>query len=231
MLPICWGGDAIIVPCPDNESADVDSDDDGILNRDDNCPSVRNADQLDTWGNGAGDACEETYIGMGSGGALAFPQHDGSYDVYGDCYTDVLGEIQCYLMARLPVCDLAATVGTSAYVPNPSSAAGSTQRVLATLMERKGPYRVYQLNIQDAQGFNLGSPFTITYENTDCPDYDGFFGFDDYCPNTAGTFEGCPTYSAYMKALHETILIGPGWEGLYCRNNPVADGCYPPTPR
>ncbi len=38
-------------------SADIDGD--GILNKKDNCPAVYNPDQLDTDGDGKGDACEE----------------------------------------------------------------------------------------------------------------------------------------------------------------------------
>lgn len=220
------GGDAIIVPCPNNDPGSEDSDGDGIINRDDNCPSVYNPDQLDTWGNGAGNACEETDIGIGSGGALAFPQHDGTYDVYGDCYLDAFSNVQCHQMARLSVCKLPGTVGTSVYVTNPSSGAGSTQRVLVTLLERRSQYRVYQLNIQDSQGFNLGSAFTITYQNFDCPDNDGFIGFDDYCPNVAGRYEGCPTHHEYVNAYQiREAAWGPNYERDYCRRNPDSDWC------
>lgn len=37
-----------------------DSDDDGVIDGDDNCPLVPNADQLDQYGSSAGDACEDT---------------------------------------------------------------------------------------------------------------------------------------------------------------------------
>lgn len=39
----------------------VDLDGDGILDDDDNCPTVPNADQLDRYGSPKGDACEDDY--------------------------------------------------------------------------------------------------------------------------------------------------------------------------
>jgi hypothetical protein len=42
--------------------ADTDSDGDGIANCQDNCPNTANPDQLDTDGDGIGDACELTLI-------------------------------------------------------------------------------------------------------------------------------------------------------------------------
>ncbi len=40
---------------------DEDPDDDGVLNRDDNCPDVANEDQADTDDNGTGDACNDAF--------------------------------------------------------------------------------------------------------------------------------------------------------------------------
>jgi len=40
--------------------ADTDTDDDGIINILDNCPTVANSDQTDTDGDGLGDVCEDT---------------------------------------------------------------------------------------------------------------------------------------------------------------------------
>jgi hypothetical protein len=48
--------------CP---SDDVDSDGDGILDREDNCPYMPNADQADTDGDGIGDACDADPIDSG----------------------------------------------------------------------------------------------------------------------------------------------------------------------
>lgn len=42
-----------------NHAKLVDADKDGIPNGDDNCPSIANADQKDTNGNGIGDACQQ----------------------------------------------------------------------------------------------------------------------------------------------------------------------------
>ncbi len=58
--------------CPDDEHVDAggnvhescenDVDSDGILNDDDNCPTVANSDQLDTNSNGIGDACDSSGV-------------------------------------------------------------------------------------------------------------------------------------------------------------------------
>lgn len=47
--------DAVILPAPE-PVADADSD--GVADAEDNCPQVANPDQVDTDGNGTGDACE-----------------------------------------------------------------------------------------------------------------------------------------------------------------------------
>jgi len=41
-----------------SSTVEADSDDDGVLDGDDNCPDVPNADQADGDGDGAGDACD-----------------------------------------------------------------------------------------------------------------------------------------------------------------------------
>lgn len=222
---IVGGGDGIVVPCPDNDTGDEDSDGDGIINREDNCAAVPNPDQLNTWGGFAGDACEASYTGNG-GGAVAFPQYDGTYTVYGDCYTDDLGQIQCRQLAQLDVCNLSDTDGSSAYVP--TSASGTTQRVLVTLMERSNTHRVYQINIQDANGVNLGNAFNIRFDNVNCPqlappppaptdsDGDGFLDLFDYCPTTAGSVEGCPTVAAYHAAL---TALGIDYQNVFNTSN------------
>ncbi len=49
----------------------TDTDADGVINALDNCPLISNPDQLDSDGDGKGDACEDVRI---SGGAYNFPQ-------------------------------------------------------------------------------------------------------------------------------------------------------------
>jgi uncharacterized delta-60 repeat protein len=46
-------------------SYEIDSDDDGILDIDDNCPNTPNQDQTDSDGDGQGDACDEDLDGDG----------------------------------------------------------------------------------------------------------------------------------------------------------------------
>lgn len=48
-----------------------DSDHDGVPDAIDNCPQVANSDQLDTNGNGIGDACESVIVGGGDTGGAA----------------------------------------------------------------------------------------------------------------------------------------------------------------
>ena len=53
---IWTSGATCATPCDD--TPDTDSDDDGIPDRLDNCPTTANADQADSDGNGVGDVCE-----------------------------------------------------------------------------------------------------------------------------------------------------------------------------
>ncbi|HUN82094.1 MAG TPA: thrombospondin type 3 repeat-containing protein, partial [Phycisphaerae bacterium] len=57
------------------DECEPDSDHDGIINACDNCPSVVNADQLDSDGNGVGDACEDP---GGNGGPAPTAQACGT---------------------------------------------------------------------------------------------------------------------------------------------------------
>lgn len=52
--------------------ANPDADGDGIADSVDNCPLVPNPDQLDTEGDGLGDACDEFFVRV-SGGAYNYP--------------------------------------------------------------------------------------------------------------------------------------------------------------
>lgn len=47
---------------PDVPAPGEDSDGDGVLDSEDNCPTTANPDQADSNGNGAGDACEEVVV-------------------------------------------------------------------------------------------------------------------------------------------------------------------------
>jgi len=63
-----------IIPPQDIEISAIslsDSDGDGIIDIIDNCPTIFNPDQVDSKGDGVGDACRKKRI---SGGAYKFPQ-------------------------------------------------------------------------------------------------------------------------------------------------------------
>ncbi len=53
-------GQAGYVVGPDCRPVLVDSDGDGVGDAEDNCPTVPNPDQVDTYGSSAGDACEDS---------------------------------------------------------------------------------------------------------------------------------------------------------------------------
>jgi len=84
----------------DASSCFPDTDMDGVANSVDNCPLVANANQLDTDGNGFGDACEVNTIGsakgdlLGSSVAVADMNNDGYDDIIiGTPLKDVAGKI------------------------------------------------------------------------------------------------------------------------------------------
>lgn len=57
---------SIFISCTKEEDNPLpDTDNDGIVDEDDNCPLVSNPDQLDSDGDGVGDACEEDTDGDG----------------------------------------------------------------------------------------------------------------------------------------------------------------------
>jgi len=58
------GADRVVVEFGQND-LDYDSDGDGVLDRNDNCPSVPNPSQRDIDGDGAGDACDDDDDGDG----------------------------------------------------------------------------------------------------------------------------------------------------------------------
>jgi len=62
-----------------------DYDDDGILNTADNCPYKKNADQLDTDGDGQGDACDSTPTGPGTTRPTDDYDSDGVKDSVDNC--------------------------------------------------------------------------------------------------------------------------------------------------
>jgi hypothetical protein len=64
--------------CVADDDGDVDSDGDGILDGDDNCPYIINADQQDFDGDGYGDACDNCPLEENP------DQLDGDFDGYGD---------------------------------------------------------------------------------------------------------------------------------------------------
>lgn len=82
----------------DATTAIVDTDGDGIADSEDNCPEISNPDQLDSNGNGVGDACEGN-ICLGTNTLNLNDCTSGStvyWSVYnpGDCATDVSWEVR-----------------------------------------------------------------------------------------------------------------------------------------
>jgi hypothetical protein len=61
-----------------------DSDGDGVVDDEDNCPNVANEDQADTWGSDAGDACDTDFY-TGENGVTAYVMHDGNLQVWANC--------------------------------------------------------------------------------------------------------------------------------------------------
>ncbi|WP_436515690.1 thrombospondin type 3 repeat-containing protein [Ekhidna sp. To15] len=56
---------SIFISCSSEEDPLPDTDNDGIVDEEDNCPLVKNKDQKDSDGDGIGDACEEDSDGDG----------------------------------------------------------------------------------------------------------------------------------------------------------------------
>ena len=70
----------------------VDDDDDGILDWEDNCPTVSNADQIDMDGDTVGDACDNCPTVANAGGQL----DDADGDLAGDaCDAPGSGNVDC----------------------------------------------------------------------------------------------------------------------------------------
>lgn len=109
----------------------VDSDGDGVLDGGDNCPTVANPDQADTWGVfGTGDACETHYNWYFQ--VQAFPVGDTMH-VYSNCSGD-----QCQLVG---IVDIAALGGSAPGRAALSSGRGSGgRRAGMTMGEAAGWY-------------------------------------------------------------------------------------------
>ena len=79
--------DGIPDDCDDRIVADTDGD--GFLDDEDNCPAIANADQADADGDDAGDACDPDIDGDGVDNAVdACPGHDDNVDVDEDGIPD-----------------------------------------------------------------------------------------------------------------------------------------------
>lgn len=53
---------SMLVSCSNDDAPLPDTDGDGVVDKDDNCPETSNPDQEDTDGDGIGDACDETTV-------------------------------------------------------------------------------------------------------------------------------------------------------------------------
>lgn len=63
-----------------------DQDNDGVLNKDDNCIFVPNPGQEDGWGTAAGDLCDEGAIYDTGKQIKAFQQKSGVFHIHGACF-------------------------------------------------------------------------------------------------------------------------------------------------
>ncbi|MBZ0301479.1 MAG: proprotein convertase P-domain-containing protein, partial [Anaerolineae bacterium] len=92
--PVTGGSDEVRVP-----QSNSDIDDDGIPNSRDNCPYAANPSQEDGWGSAMGDACDTEWYNLSGIGVSAFPQKDGTFDVYGNCTFMADGDPRCPIIA------------------------------------------------------------------------------------------------------------------------------------
>ncbi|WP_170234458.1 choice-of-anchor B family protein [Bizionia saleffrena] len=83
--------DALVETTGINTGSDADSDNDGIADAEDNCPTIANPDQTDANNNGVGDVCEssaESLFPCENGFAGIYPCND--YDLLAHISTEIL---------------------------------------------------------------------------------------------------------------------------------------------
>jgi hypothetical protein len=113
-----------------------DADGDGILNRDDNCVSLANTDQANTWGTRLlGNACDTNFY-AGNNGVKAFQLLNGSFEVYG-CQGDS--------------CALIGTFGPQALQAG-GRVSGAGWTAQSFFLGQEGANRVYQINVYNPAG-------------------------------------------------------------------------------
>lgn len=71
-------------PIPILDISQLDPDEDGVVNADDNCPSIANEDQADADDDGVGDVCDEDFVAVDDEDA----DGDGIPDADDNCLDD-----------------------------------------------------------------------------------------------------------------------------------------------